>query len=191
MNDYNGYQTVYQPNWYYQPQQTTAQPMYGQYRNWPQSVTQAPMQQNPQPRSGSMIWVQGEAGARAYSDIQPGVPVALWDSEDQVIYIKSIDNTGKPSMTIIDYKERTQDDAKTEAPKIEYATKEQVDSMKDQFQSITEKLDSLGVYATKEQFNQLSGHLDDLSGQIEEIENRITSFGKPQGQQNSNRRGNK
>ena len=158
MNDYNGYQTVYQPNWYYQPQQTTAQPMYGQYRNWPQSVTQAPMQQNPQPRSGSMIWVQGEAGARAYSDIQPGVPVALWDSEDQVIYIKSIDNTGKPSMTIIDYKERAQDDAKTEAPKIEYATKE---------------------------------HLDDLSGQIEEIENRITSFGKPQCQQNSNRRGNK
>jgi len=61
------------------------------------------------------------------------VPVALWDSEDQVIYIKSIDNTGKPSMTIIDYKERTQDDAKTETPKIEYATKEQVDSMKDQF----------------------------------------------------------
>lgn len=191
MDNYNVYPATYQPNWYYQPQQTTAQPMYGQYRNWSQPVS-APTPQNVQPRNGSMIWVQGEAGARAFSDIQPGVPVALWDSENQVIYIKTIDNTGKPSMTILDYKERSQDATKGGEPKIEYATKEQVDSMNNQFQSISEKLNSLGVYATKDQFEQLSVHLDDLSGQIEEIENRITSFGKPQQNNNSNnRRGNK
>lgn len=191
MDNYNGYPTTYQPTWYYQPQQTTAQPMYGQYRNWPQPVTTTPAQQNVQARS-SMIWVQGEAGARAFSDIQPGVPVALWDSEDQVIYIKTIDNTGKPSMTILDYKERSQDTTKAEEPKVEYATKEQVDAIKNQFEVINEKLGSFGVYATKDQFNQLSGHLDDLSSQIEEIENRITSFGKPQQNNNSNnRRGNK
>ncbi len=191
MDNYNVYPATYQPNWYYQPQQTTAQPMYGQYRNWSQPVVN-PAPQNAQTRNGSMIWVQGEAGARAFSDIQPGVPVALWDSEDQVIYIKTIDNTGKPSMTILDYRERSQNVSKEEEPKVEYATKDQVASITDQFQSINEKLNNLSTYATKDQFDKLSIHLDDLSGQIEEIENRITSFGKPQQNNNSNnRRGNK
>lgn len=191
MDNYNVYPATYQPNWYYQPQQTTAQPMYGQYRNWSQPVVN-PAPQNAQTRNGPMIWVQGEAGARAFSDIQPGVPVALWDSEDQVIYIKTIDNTGKPSMTILDYSERSQNVSKEEDPKVEYATKDQVASITDQFQSINEKLNNLSTYATKDQFDRLSIHLDDLSGQIEEIENRITSFGKPQQNNNSNnRRGNK
>lgn len=54
----------------------------------------------------SMIWVQGETGAKSYL-IAKGNTVPLWDSENQVIYIKSVDASGIPSMRILDYTERT------------------------------------------------------------------------------------
>lgn len=53
-----------------------------------------------------MIWVQGETGAKSYL-IAKGNTVPLWDSENQVIYIKSVDASGIPSMRILDYTERT------------------------------------------------------------------------------------
>lgn len=66
---------------------------------------QQPMmaQQAQQP---SMIWVQGESGAKSYL-IANGNTVPLWDSENQVIYLKSVDASGIPSMRILDYTERT------------------------------------------------------------------------------------
>ena len=36
----------------------------------------------------------------------PNNTVQLWDSEDQVIYLKSADASGMPSMKILDYKIR-------------------------------------------------------------------------------------
>lgn len=53
-----------------------------------------------------MIWVQGEAGAKAYM-VAPGNSVVLWDSEDHVIYIKSADMAGMPAMRVFEYVERT------------------------------------------------------------------------------------
>lgn len=74
---------------------------------------QAPMpQQMPQmmpqnvPAGGNdMIWVQGEAGAKAYL-LAPNATVVLWDTESPTIYIKSADATGKPIMKILDFEER-------------------------------------------------------------------------------------
>lgn len=54
----------------------------------------------------SMIWVQGENAAKSYL-IAAGNTVPLWDSENQVIYLKSVDASGVPSMRILDYTERT------------------------------------------------------------------------------------
>ena len=54
----------------------------------------------------AMIWVQGEVGARSYL-VSAGNTVPLWDSENQVIYLKSVDASGVPSMRILDYTERT------------------------------------------------------------------------------------
>lgn len=45
--------------------------------------------------SNSMIWVQGESGAKAYP-IAPGSSVALFDSEKDRFFIKSADNSGMP-----------------------------------------------------------------------------------------------
>ena len=190
-NTFPNYQPTYQPNWYYQPTQTT--PVY-QPRNWQQQNTtalppysQSQLQQ--QMNNTNIIWVQGEAGAKA-QNVPNGCNMAFFDSENQCIYIKSVDATGKPSLTILDYVDRSAEPSEKEENKIEYATKEQIDGLNLQFATINEKLEALSSYVTKEQFDSLNGQLNNLSGQIEDIEDRITSFGKPQ-QSNQNRRGNK
>lgn len=66
---------------------------------------QAAPQQQAQPQNNGIIWVQGEAGAKSYL-VAPNNTVQLWDSEDQVIYLKSADASGMPSMKILDYKIR-------------------------------------------------------------------------------------
>lgn len=73
----NGYPASYQPM-YYQPQQ-------------PSHMV-----------NNGIIWVQGEAGAKSYL-VAPNTTVQLWDSENNVIYLKSADSSGLPSMRILDY----------------------------------------------------------------------------------------
>lgn len=85
----NGFPINY-PQMYYQPQY------------------QAPQIQNVQQvqnQNSGIIWVQGEAGAKSYL-VAPNTTVQLWDSENQVIYLKSADASGMPSMRILDYKIR-------------------------------------------------------------------------------------
>lgn len=54
-----------------------------------------------QPQNG-LIWVQGEAAAKSYP-VAPNQTIQLWDSEAQVIYLKSADASGMPSMKVLDY----------------------------------------------------------------------------------------
>ena len=51
--------------------------------------------------------MQGEAGAKSYM-VAPNTTVQLWDSEAQVIYLKSADASGMPSMKILDYTIRSE-----------------------------------------------------------------------------------
>lgn len=51
------------------------------------------------------IWVQGESGAKSYL-VAPNSTVELWDSESNVIYLKSADASGLPSIKILDYNVR-------------------------------------------------------------------------------------
>lgn len=91
----NGFPIGYQPAQIYYPQQY--QPtQQNQFQN-----LQMPSQQS----NSSIIWVQGEAGAKSYM-VAPNTTVQLWDSENQVIYLKSADASGMPSMKILDYKIR-------------------------------------------------------------------------------------
>ena len=106
---FNGYPATYQPM--YQPQMAQAQPA----------------QQN------GIIWVQGEAAAKSYL-VAPGGTVQLWDSEEKVIYLKSADASGMPSMKILDYTIRGEE---PEKPAPEYATK-------DELAALAEKVKELG-----------------------------------------------
>ncbi len=91
-------------------------------------------------------------------------------------------------MTILDYVDRNAPAADEEKP-AEYATTAQVAELTAQYSDIAKKLESMGSYVTADKFEALSANIKDLGRQIKDIEDRITSFGKPQ--QNNNRRGNK
>lgn len=72
-----------------------------------QPMQPMPVLQQPQPVTNGIIWVQGEAGAKAYLTV-PGASVLLMDSENNTFYIKSSDQSGMPLLLrIFDYTERT------------------------------------------------------------------------------------
>lgn len=122
-----GFPVGYQPYGY--------QPYYSQYM---QGIR--PDVAQPQQNETDMKWVQGEAGAKAII-VEPRKTVTLWDSESQVIYLKSADATGMPSMKILDYTIRD-DVSKTPktAPNIDFATKDDVFSIQKQIDEIKANL---------------------------------------------------
>ena len=81
-----------------------------------------------QPAStSSIIWVQGEGGAKSYL-VGAGQSVLLMDSENSCFYIKSTDQSGMPMpLRVFEYKERTQTPQNTP---VEYVTKEEFDAFK-------------------------------------------------------------
>ncbi len=90
------------------------------------------------PASNSIIWVQGESGAKSYM-VAPGNTVLLMDSEGSAFYLKSTDNSGMPlPLRIFDYTERTA------APKTAPAAPQQ------------------SQYVTIEEFNALADRLTAL-----------------------------
>ena len=95
MPSYNNYFPVgYQPGSYPLPYQqpTVAQP----------NVTTTSI--NPV-QSSSIVWVQGEAGAKAYP-VAAGNSMLLMDSENEQFYIKSTDISGMPMpLRVFSYKE--------------------------------------------------------------------------------------
>ncbi len=74
------------PMYQYPMQQQFPQPQFNYGNNYPNDLT----------------WVQGEAGAKSYL-VARNSTATLWDSEAQVIYLKSADASGMPSMKILDY----------------------------------------------------------------------------------------
>lgn len=113
----------------YQPQQ-----MY-----YPQMQSQGQQQQN----TNNLIWVSGEAGAKAYL-VAPNTTVTLWDSEDKVIYLKSADATGMPSMKILDYSIRNNSPQETTSnAHNEFATKVDVESIRKDILALRERVDVL------------------------------------------------
>ena len=109
---YTPYYAPYQrPMMYYNPSiPQEAQPMqsgqpYGQPIQQPQQMPIVQQMPTIQP-SDDRIWVQGEAGAKAYF-VAANATVVLWDTESPTLYIKSADATGKPlDMDIIDLSRR-------------------------------------------------------------------------------------
>lgn len=119
----------YQPGYYGQAmpdqlaqlrQNTYQQPMMGQAAQQTQGTP-------------SIIWVQGEEGAKAYM-VAAGNSVLLMDSENSAFYIKSTDASGMPlPLRVFDYKERTTA-AKTppqtaQQPGVEFVTRAEFNAL--------------------------------------------------------------
>ena len=109
---------------YYNP--ITTYPQLGGY--------QMPYQQQAQQTQNGVIWVQGEAAAKSYL-VAPGCTVQLWDSEKKVIYLKSADQAGMPSMKVLDYTIRGEEEKKP----AEYATKEELDALAEKVAALAKK----------------------------------------------------
>lgn len=123
----NGYPATYQPMFYPQYQQ--------------------PVQQPAQQNNSSIIWVQGEAGAKSYL-VAPNTTVQLWDSERQSIYLKSADASGMPSMKTLDYTIReapqtAQNPAVVNTP--DYVTKAEFEQMSGQIAALRAELDDMNA----------------------------------------------
>ena len=101
-------------------------------------------QANQQPQvSNGITWVQGMESAKSYL-VAPNTTVALFDSENQSIYLKSADASGMPSMKILDYKIR--DNAPSgslSTPHSEFATKVDVESIKKDILALKGRVDSM------------------------------------------------
>ena len=103
----------------------------------PQQVNPYPVQPTvfggyPQPQQftqSNVIWVQGEAAAKAYP-VQAGNSMILLDSENDCFYIKSSDNAGMPNrLRKFEYKEVVDGQIVNETPadQPQYVTKEDLE----------------------------------------------------------------
>lgn len=99
-----------------------------QYPNFNNSMYQVPQGQ----QNNSIVWVQGEEGAKAYP-IAPGNTVLLMDSESPVIYLKRADLSGRPmQMEIYDMVRRDPDQTPNNEQMIDlsgYVKMEELDNL--------------------------------------------------------------
>lgn len=115
---------------------------YPQYYPQTQGVQNIPQQNQQQPNNG-IIWVQGEAGAKSYL-IAPNTTVTLWDTESQTIYVKSADASGMPTMKILDYKMRGDELRPIIGDNTNFATKDDISSIREEIEAIKAKLSDEG-----------------------------------------------
>ena len=127
---YNYFPQTYQAPVYY-PSQTNAFPNVG--------VSQANAQ-------NALIWVQGEGAAKSYP-VAPNTSVPLWDSEQNVVYIKSADASGMPSIKVLDYTVRENAPRTAEIqPQADFVTRneladvqKEIDALKSKFERSPER----------------------------------------------------
>lgn len=106
--------------------------------------------QPPQQPDSSIIWVQGESGAKAYP-VQNGKSVVLFDSESEHFFIKTTDTSGMPQpLRIFSYSEANENEIKT--PGIDtsnFVTREEFEEVIEEMQRLKEK-NKQNTYQRKE-----------------------------------------
>ena len=93
----------------------------------------------PNAQSNGIIWVSGEAGAKAYM-VAPNNTVQLWDSESQTIYLKSADASGMPSMRILDYTIRSE---ASNSPVKTFSEHEAIIPIREELNALKSRIDDL------------------------------------------------
>lgn len=111
MNYYNPSIPNMQDNQNMQGGQPFSQPIQQpQQMQMQQPIQQMQMAQPTPIPSNDMLWVLNETEATSYP-VAPNNSVTLWDKNKDTVYIKSVNMQGVPSMRILDYTERTADNA--------------------------------------------------------------------------------
>ena len=155
------YPNYYQGGYYPQYQNGAVPDMLnqykGQYQQMPmqqpmmqQPIQQMPIQIQPTQMSGAndMIWVLSEGEAQSYP-VAPNNSVILWDKNSDVVYIKSVNAQNVPSFRVLDYKERTADNAQKTPDKHEckcgskFVSKEDFKSLQSEFEALKAELEEI------------------------------------------------
>lgn len=140
-------------------QMQTAQAVDGQFGGMnggmPYQMPQMPQTQMPQVPtppavpSSDMIWVLNENEASSYL-VAPGNTVTLWDKNEPVIYLKSVDAQGMPSMRVLEFTERLPEPRRSSQTGVDtgegkYASAEAFASLRGEVESLREKLEALSM----------------------------------------------
>ena len=91
----------------------------------PQMMNPTPVQ--PQEQTQNLIRVNGIDGARAYQ-MCANSTVALFDSNEDVMYVKSTDGAGFPSIRTFEFTEKV--NAEVKSPDVEYISREEFEEFK-------------------------------------------------------------
>lgn len=152
MNYYNPSVPMAQDNQNMQGGQQFNQPMQTPIQQPIQQMPmQTPIQQMPmiqQMPTNDMLWVLGQTEAESYL-VAPNNSVTLWDKNKDTVYIKSVNAQGVPSMRILDYTERTADNApKTPAEHKctcgdKFVLKKDFQALQSEFEAMREELEEL------------------------------------------------
>lgn len=135
----------YYQNPYQSPYQAPVPDQLAQFRQPYQPFQQPaqqvmPQMQPPQQQQmvgQSIIWVQNEQEAYNYL-VAPNSAVALWDSNNPVVYLKQADASGKPTMKIYDLVERTaQRPQAAPQPAAEYVTRQEFAALQARIDALT------------------------------------------------------
>ena len=151
------YPNYYQGGYYPQYQNGAAPDMLNQYKGqyqqlqMQQPMIQQPVQQMPmvqQMPTNDMLWVLGQTEAESYL-VAPNNSVTLWDKNKDTVYIKSVNAQGVPSMRILDYTERTVDNAPKTPDKHacqcgkDFVRKDDFEALQSEFEALRSELDEL------------------------------------------------
>ena len=140
---YIPYYAPYQrPTGYYNPsipqEMQSAQQMPMQQ---PQQMQPNPIQMPMNQQYNDMIWVLSEIEAQSFP-VAPNNSVTLWDKNKDTVYIKSVNMQGVPSIRILDYTERTAENApKTHTEHVCQCGKDFV--RKDAFEALQSEINAL------------------------------------------------
>lgn len=131
------YAIPYGQSFYPQNYQTVTQP---------QAQNQVPQNYSPAINQSGIIWISGESEAQMFP-VSPNSAVALWAKDGKTIYLKQADATGRPSLTVYDLVERSQNvsdnSSDTSAKSIDYATKDDLGRIVGVVKSIDEVIASM------------------------------------------------
>lgn len=96
-----------------------------------------------------LLWVQGDAGAKAYM-MAPNTTVLLMDSEGQKFYLKSTDATGVPSLRTFEYTEILNNSSQALQREVnnlddKYVTRKEYDGIQAKFKEILDRLETMNI----------------------------------------------
>ena len=148
------YPNYYQGGYFPQYQNGAVPDMLNQYKGqYQQPIMQQPMVQQMQipTQTNDMIWVLNENEATSYP-VAPNNSVVLWDKNEPIIYVKSVNNQGMPSMRVLYFEERnaTPSNSPKNAPKTHECTcgdkfvlKKDFEALQSEFEALRSELEEL------------------------------------------------